>query len=369
MNTKHIISGFTATLLGIVISSCAEDKYYDMEGAEGGLVAFKAVNLALGDIDQAESTSEDYYYLLENIDKIFPITLYYPTNITDGVMESSKKEISIEKTHTVWVAGYNDIEITFIPTAPEETSATFIMPDGSTHTATRENPSFIWTPDISLRDNSFVPNSHFCIYAENQYKKGNTTYINTGYIYLDIDDRCRYDKATEKWYYSSWFYGETLTLPSYSKFTVDVEAIWRSDICTSSNRMFPETIISRTDRISLPLLVGNDENPIDFTSDLQSNEFLACKYSTVIFTFIPENGEEYMTLQLPNGSTAHLTPSNPTYAWYLDDKVQSNYNDYTIHGFTSYTKDGIIYNAESDVIMIYDTDFWFNSSRAAFVRY
>lgn len=368
MKISNITVWLAAIATTLSLFSCAEDRYYDMGGEKYNRVEFKAVNLAIGEIDEAESTNREYYYL-EEIDKKFPLTVYSPWDIVNGEMYAKQDEITIRKKSSIWTGGYSDIQISFTPSVPEEKSATFTMPDGTTHTATSDNPTFIWTPDSTLRDmQNMLYTEDTYIKAESQYIKGKTTYRNTGYIYVQLDGYSRYDKGTDKWYYSNWISGGSLTLPSYNRFTVNVKATDRSGPCTSYNSLFPESEKLREDTFSIFLLNPYDNTSSYFDTTLMSNEFIAGENSVITFTFLPQNGETSMRLNLPLGRVVTLTAENPYYECYLEDYVIGSYlHDITISGTSSYIKDGVRYDCESSVIMKYDPSFRYVESHGGFI--
>ena len=368
MKINNIIAWSAAIATALSLFSCAEDKYYDIGGEKHNRVEFKAINLAIGEIDEAESTTKEYYYL-EEIDKKFPLTIYIPWDIVDGEMRSEQTYINIYKESSIWTGGYSDIQITFTPSAPEEKSATFTMPDGTTHTATSDNPTFIWTPDSTFRNaHNSLYDKDIYIKAESNYKKGNTTYENEGYIYVQLDGYSRYNKDTDKWYYISWMYGGSLTLPSYNRFTVDVVGTTRTEDCISYNSMFPQSGKPKEGTFSLFLMNPYDNTSGFFDSTLPSNEFIAGEDAIVMFLFKPQNGETSMRLNLPPDRTVTLTAENPDFQWIVDGNEVGHYaHDITITGTSSYIKDGITYLAESSVIMKYDPTFRFVRLHGGFI--
>lgn len=367
MNIYKIIGRIALLSLVLALYSCAEDKYYDLEGYSYGRVAFTAINLNTPEINEAESSSEDYYYYLPDRNSKFSLTAYMlGWYDNDGAIESYDYNISLDKESLIWAGGYNDIEITFRPTEAEEKEATFTMPDGSILTATAESPTIIWHTD-SLINKNIVD---IFIKAESTFKKSNTEYHNVGYIFLNIDQELRYNKFNDKWYVSPWTYGQPLEEKTYVKFTAENLMI-QGDTCTSCNYNFPNTIESRYENFSLPYFVSENEPHLLYDFNLGGNEIFAVGGEKILFTFIPAPGEKSMRLELPTGETVTLTDSEPTYTWdfTLDNALNLyNYTHY-INAYSEYTYNGINYYGQSEIKLNTTINIMYNSVSGKYFRY
>ncbi len=72
-------------------------------------------------------------------------------NITWNITVNGQTTTSITLKNTTELPVYagNEIEITFMYSCPEETEATFTLPDGKTHKVSVTSPSFKWiVPDV-----------------------------------------------------------------------------------------------------------------------------------------------------------------------------------------------------------------------------
>lgn len=368
MNIYDISRWCIAICPVVFLASCADDNHYEMDGIISNHVNFKAINLAVGDADETTSTGKRDYDYLENRDYTFSLDVLIAKGPTESLYKNETYDFKIEKQSEMWSGGYNDIEITFVPSRPEEKEATFTMPNGETFTATAENPTFIWTPDSTLRDIAYDYNrrEYPVIKAESQYTIGKTKYFNAGYIFLKFSPEIRFNNVDDKWYYSSWAFGGPLSVPSYVKFTVENLTIGSDDSCVSDNDQFPETIVERNDTVPIPF-IGYEGNHRIRKEVLTGNDFLMLGYTDVRFTFIPEFGQKEMTLTLPDGSNHLLTTNNPSYIWHLTrEEVKSYYYYRTIYGRSSYTQGGLTFDCTSQVTMRAMTEIWYDAESGVF---
>lgn len=202
MKISYLIQGIVAICIALLPQACTDEKFYDMGGWGAQKVTFTATNLDLDSTYRVESTISDYYYSLDRYDKIFPIRVYYSY---DGNTESYATDVHTDRESVIWSGGYNNIRITFTPSASEEKEAYFTMPDGSTFTATADRPTFIWTPDSSLRGGYYNIEDTY-IEARSAYKINNTEYLNEGRIFVYLDGDLRYNRIENRWYSSQWLY-------------------------------------------------------------------------------------------------------------------------------------------------------------------
>ncbi|MDE7347251.1 MAG: hypothetical protein K2N48_11010 [Muribaculaceae bacterium] len=362
MKIYNILGVSAAIFAAFAFSSCAEDKFYDMGGTMSNRVVFKAVNLTVGNVDEAVSTGSDDRYYLPDRNVQFSLDVYDPYSYDGEEMSSEEVTIKIDKESKIWTGGYNDIEITFEPSAPEEKEATFTMPDGSTFTASRENPTFIWTPDSTFASGL---NSDFII-AESHYKKGNDTYDNVGFIFVEVQGYVRYNSDNNRWYRSYWMDGESISVDYYVKFTAENLTMGSSTFCTSYNFRFPFTETPREETITIPYIgYSGNESSVDLT--LSNSYYLyACGENDIRFTFIPQEGEEEMLLSFPNGLRITLTADDPTYIWHATYEDIINYDYDYIVGTSTFVKDGIHYYCDSIVRLISIRNLWYDANSGVF---
>lgn len=373
MTLYKLFSRIGIVCIILSLYSCAEDKFFDVGGYVNGTVNFKAVNLDFAIIgDSAESSPykdyRDLPYKSEGSEinsgvNIPIITSYYP-GITDDNHESYFI-LRINKESEIWACGYNEIQITFCPSCPEEKNATFTMPDGSVFEASIDHPTFIWTPDSTYgEDKSFSVYDNF-IKAESHYAIGKTVYNNVGYIFVDLSNNLCYDKNSNKLYYGYWYLGEPPTVESYVKFTVENLMVESPDTCTSYRYGFPGTEVSSETQISIPC-IGYGGNEHIFTTTLTGNQFFACGNTDILFTFYPIEGQSEMQLRLPNNSDVTLTEENPFYIWHLSKEEAHSYYFEDIYAYSSFVKGGVAFKCVGIVKMYCKYDLWFDSETGIF---
>lgn len=124
---------------------------------------FKASNLSAGD-GKLYATGEGQTHS-ENIS--FDFTVNGET--TSLVYKKTSNELPV-------VAG-DEVEISFTPSCPEQTEAYFTMPDGTTHKATTQEPTFKWTVPANFVDGMQIE-------GETHYETDDFIYTRTGVIYL-----------------------------------------------------------------------------------------------------------------------------------------------------------------------------------------
>ena len=103
------------------------------------------------------------------------VTVNWTTNITiNGVTTTVS---GTKKSDELPVMAGDEIEIRFTRSCPEQTEATFTLPDGTTRTITVDNPSFKWTVPAN-----FTPGME--IKGETHYETDDAIYNRTGSITL-----------------------------------------------------------------------------------------------------------------------------------------------------------------------------------------
>lgn len=366
MKIYKLLNRIAILSLVILCYSCAEDKYYDLGGFSVGKVNFTAVNLNVGEEDSASSAINDntYYYPERNVS--FTLPIYYFKGYDYGELESEKITYTLDKESEIWAGGYNDIKITFQPTVPEETEATFTLPDGSVVTATTASPTFIWHTDSLIGSYS----RDLFIKAESKYRKGSVEYVNVGYISMAVSDDIRFNRFNDKWYRYGWISGNPMETVTYTKFTAE-NLIIPGDSATSCNYNFPNTLDYETKDFSLPYYVYDDEDPLLFTFSKGGNDIYAVGNQKILFTFHPQEGEKSMTLSLPTGENITLTDSEPTYTWEfgLSEAEIVYYRDNTITAYSEYYHEGIYYTGQSEMKVNTTQRVVYNPTNDRYYRY
>ncbi|MDE6479023.1 MAG: hypothetical protein K2L45_02045 [Muribaculaceae bacterium] len=364
MNINKILSRLATISLIFALYSCADDNYYDMGGIDTKRVAFTAINRDLA--NEAESSIYRDYYDLPDRDITFPIKVFKNQIFNGEESVLGEYSINLRKESEIWSGGYNEIVITFIPSHSEEKEATFTMPDGSVYSVTSENPTIIWTPDSTMGQNAFSWVGESYIKAESRYTIGKTQYHNVGYVYVNFNTNLRFNKTVGKWFESYWANGDPLTAKSYVKFTAENLTVGSSDRGTSSNRLFPETEITRNDQFTIQY-IGYDGGHRVYNKTLTKNDFLALGGSDIRFTFLPEEGQKEMILSLPDGQRITLTIDNPSYIWHVSREDINNYYYYsTIYGQSIYIKDGFNIEGEGEIEMMSMTEIWYDKETGRF---
>lgn len=366
MKIYKIILTLASVWQTMALSSCSEDKFYDLGGQSSSTVKFMAVNIDIDRTEGAYSTSYDYYQLEENI-RQYPLTTYLPMTYNGSTMDHSTFIAETERDSEIWSGGYNTIEITFFPSNEDEKEALFTMPDNTTHTATIDNPTFTWTPDSTMKQYLDIGRPEYTfIKAESRYTKGTTEYRNEGYVYINMNPYIRFNKYDGRWYQNSWLTESSISVYSYTQFTVENLTIPDQDVCVSYNPVFPETEIDRTDSFSIPYIGYGGTEHIQEISNSKSYYFYACGNNDLLFTFRPRRGEKEMILLLPDFTKITLTLENPTFVWHVDYGDLRSYNHEWISSESTYTIDGITYYCQSEVRLIALTNIYYDVETGVF---
>lgn len=104
-----------------------------------------------------------------------PTTVNWTVNVTINGETTTVSGTSKSDELPVMVG--DEIEVQFTPSCPEQTEAYFTMPDGTSHKATVNAPSFKWTVPDGF-------NSGMQIKGESHYETEDTIYNETGVITL-----------------------------------------------------------------------------------------------------------------------------------------------------------------------------------------
>lgn len=158
MKTKFtfVLMAF-AMLLGL--QSCGDDPKITINTNDFG---FKATNLT---VDNGKLTATGGSTV--TINWTVNVTINGETTTVSGTSKSNELPVRVG----------DEIEIQFIPSFPEQTEAYFTMPDGTSHKATVNAPSFKWTvPD------DFNPGMQ--IEGKSHYETEDAIYNETGVITL-----------------------------------------------------------------------------------------------------------------------------------------------------------------------------------------
>lgn len=146
-----------AMLLGL--QSCGDDPKITINTNDFG---FKATNLT---VDNGKLTATGGSTV--TINWTVNVTINGETTTVSGTSKSNELPVRVG----------DEIEIQFIHSCPEQTEAYFTMPDGTSHKATVNAPSFKWTvPD------NFNPGMQ--IKGESHYETEDAIYNETGVITL-----------------------------------------------------------------------------------------------------------------------------------------------------------------------------------------
>ncbi|MDE5794857.1 MAG: hypothetical protein K2I08_09060 [Muribaculaceae bacterium] len=342
-----------------------------MGGYSYGKVNFTAVNTNAPKEDSATSTIHTDYYYLPSCNKSFSLQAYYLGLYDDnGEMQFNNFNIDLDEESVIWVGGYNEIEITFHPTDPEEKEATFTMPDGSVLTATAEQPTIFWHTDSLINKGLYLSYGNTSIKAESNFKKGNTQYRNVGYIYLYVNTDLRYNRFDDRWYISYWLKGSPLEEKTYVKLTAENLMI-SGDSCTSYNGNFKNTIDNNIEIFNLPYYVYDDEPPLGYQFTKDGNEIFVVGNEKILFTFIPAPGEKSMKLELPTGESIILTDAEPTYVWDfpLDYAEKLQGKTRYINANSEYTYNGINYYGQSEIKLLTTTNIFYAPTNGKYYRY
>lgn len=174
-------------------------------------VNFNAANLTVGEPDSAASvlynnSYGDYDYPSEPRDEKF--TIYYYAEDYDGNFQQEEKTVYLTQSNSLWAAGMNEIEFTFVPSCPEEKEATFYMPDGKEYKVTADNPTFNWmiTPEVANKAD-YAHYRIMAVKAKSSYRKQGISVEACGFVFISLADmgtELQYNKANNTWYYNDW---------------------------------------------------------------------------------------------------------------------------------------------------------------------
>lgn len=158
MKTKFTLMLLALTIM-LGLQSCGNDPKLTINSNDFG---FKAINLT---VDGGKLTATGGPTITENW--TVNVTINGETTTVSGTCKSDELPVR---------AG-DEIEIRFTPSCPEETVAYFTIPDGTSHKATVNMPTFKWTvPD------NFTPGMQ--IKGESHYETEDAIYNVTGVITL-----------------------------------------------------------------------------------------------------------------------------------------------------------------------------------------
>lgn len=168
MKLRYFFAFVMAFAIMIMLQSCDDEddkdtptspKLPNFPRIESKDFDFKAVNLTVADRKLTATAGS--------------VTITYKFDIT---INGETTSISY-KSDELPVRPGDEVEIQFSPSCPEQTEALFSMPDGTTHKATSDDPTFNWTvPDNFTSGMQIQGNS---IYARDKY-----IYDRTGIITL-----------------------------------------------------------------------------------------------------------------------------------------------------------------------------------------
>lgn len=360
MKIYKIIGSAAAIVSALAISSCAGDKFYDLGGHISQRVAFKAENLTVGSVDEAESGIDDYSYdYLEKVKEFRFKVITLPTYVGEPA-NTEENIVTIDRNALIWAGRNNDIKITFTPSMPEEKEVTFFMPDDKIFTVTAANPTFTWTTDSIYTRNTYIR-------AESRFKKGNDIYENVGFIQLEFAGDIIYNRQDKSWYRTDLYnYDNPLSIRSCAKFTAANLTVGRPDSCVSYNPNMTGTILSLNETLTVPYMNSQGADR-EYTATMTGNNLVVFGNNEILFTFVPEEGESEMDLTLPDGTVINLTAENPTFLWHVtrEDVVKFGYYN-SIYGHITYEKNGITYICDGETQIMFDSDLWYDSETKVF---
>lgn len=206
---KNISFFFSFILL--LLCSCTEEKDYYLETVVNGQVIFKATNITLPAEAGDSATSMIFRYSFDDGEYRNPTVEF---NINFHIEEYPDIEhiayITLDYRNILWLGGNNEIKIDYTPSCPEEKSATFTFPDGSTKVLTRENPSYIWKYDRQTADiieYKYYYRDLLPIYAISKFDRDGVHFVNSGYVPMDIryyENLLYYDETLRSWWLGNW---------------------------------------------------------------------------------------------------------------------------------------------------------------------
>ena len=363
----------TILLSALALASCTKEQDIVFDAHIFDNVDFSVVNLSVGEIDSAESSvytgnySESDY---DNYSREFEIEYYdwkYDYTSTEYVRLPYKNEL--------WAAGNNELQFTFRPSCAEEKSATFTMPDGKTFEVTAEKPTFTWTVTPEALQNIVAganyEYTHLVAKAESEYKKGNSTYKNQGYILIEINSYI-ISAPNGKWYANEWGESGEMAIHGNVDFSAINLTVGEPDSAKSAtfrDYYDPEGYNYRSFNLELYCL-DQDSVPQYYTHEYYEvygeNELWAAGDNDIEITYNPQshNGNS-VKLVLPDGKTTELTAENPTATWTLDRRSYleltsgSSYNG-IIEAYENYKDGDITYDNHGYIYVNINTSVCFD---------
>lgn len=356
-------------LITVLFAACTEEKTYILDGYVGNNVKFTAVNLSVGSGDFANSMKYNGYTGSEGERENSVIILDYYNNEWSDINNSGVYEVSLYAENTLWTGGYNEIQFTFTPSSPQETSAKFTMPDGTVYEVTKDNPSFVWTVTSDSYDRYVM--------AESEYTVNSTTYVNRGYIMLDLDPNMFYDRNDDKWYMGYW--GDGVKIYGNVDFTVTNMTVGTDDYAVSTRDTGYEDWIGERDvLLNIDIYELNSDSETELYSSKEvnlnyTNRLWACGDNEIRVAFQPKNENEEMNLILPNGITMTLTPTDSVVTFTIDRDFVENCYDWngswlTVRAESCYSLDGVFYYVNSGYVVIeLDDTLVYDKSRSVWL--
>lgn len=201
------------TLLFLTFCSCTKEKDYYLIPIQNEKVNFTAVNLTVGmdAIDSAESLLyRGDFSNWEYREKEVTFTLPYAH--VESPDEEFSETIHLDRVNQLWIGGNNHIQFKFLPSCPEEKSATFTLPDGTSHVLTATDDTFVWYFDEEACKKSFSYTNYnwrMPVYAISEYEKDGIKHVNCGFLHLYNDTfsyyySLYYDPSLNRWLMGPW---------------------------------------------------------------------------------------------------------------------------------------------------------------------
>lgn len=356
------------------MSACTEEKTFYIEDVKFGNVNFVIENMQIGEGSVAHSTMYDgYSYRPDGEGLTFEIYV----NSALGGVEGGFYRYTLDGNNIVMSGGNNDLQLRFSPQCPEEVSAHFTMPWGKEYDLTAKdsvvnvliNRDFLaqsMNPDLQTR-------YYLVVKAESKYKKDNTTYVNSGYILIDIDQDLEYDKSDGKWYINDWMNND-LEIKGNCNFYARNLSVGEPDHASTTwdegyGGYYPTGY--RNDNFFLPIYHLNDDGTKTNTGhtlefNLESKNLLWVGMNNEVqFTFRSSGtGEDNARLTLPDGNVIDFTRQDSTYVWAVPNDIvsTSGRNPVVVTAESEFARGGVKHFNKGYMLIEVNRDMYFDKS-------
>lgn len=340
------------------MSACTEEKTFVIDGVGYGNVNFVIENMQFGERGIASSVIyEGYRYVPVGYGDTFDMYVFSKDNPAEGGYYSYLKDGE----NVVIAGGNNELQLRFTPQCPEEVSAHFTMPWGKEYDLTANdsvvniliNRNLMREPMNQDLISNYYGRDYLVVKAESRYKKGNMTYINSGYVLIDIEAGLEYVGSEGKWFYNYW-QENSLELRGNCNFFARNLSVGDPDYASTVfypgyDYYYPQGYY-RNDYFTLPIYHINDDGTKTYTGNvfdvsMEYENLLWCGMNNEIsFTFRPsDENETEAKLIFPDGSAAYATASDSIYVWPVPNDIVSKAgrNPIVVETQSEYEKGGI----------------------------